>query len=192
MNLQTSRAVGGIGALLIVLGVIPGFIGISDYGAVRAIGIIFILISLYKLANIHKNKSIFTNAFIGGAIIIGSTFVSTLAIENWLMSSLPDFNNISAILSFVGTLLTVFIVFVIFLIIAAFFVRRSLNELAVCSDTDQFAGTGKLLLVGAVLTIIAIGILIVMIAFIMLAIAFFKMKEPQHTPPATIEPTTTI
>jgi|GEM_PF-5603816 len=84
-------------------------------------------------------------------------------------------NSITGALSFY----LYFVIFVVFYIVAAFFVRRSLNELAARSGVSLFATAGLLLFIGAILTLIVIGALIMWVSFVVLAIAFFKLKEPQ-------------
>jgi len=71
----------------------------------------------------------------------------------------------------------------ILLVIAAIFYRKSLNMLSSKSGVGMFSTAGLLLLIGAVLTIIVIGVIVVWIAMILLAVAFFSIK------PATAQAT---
>jgi uncharacterized membrane protein len=65
------------------------------------------------------------------------------------------------------------------LVITAIFLRKSLGLLSNKTGVGLFGTTGLLILVGAVLTIIAIGLILVWIAMLILAIAFFQMKPQQ-------------
>ncbi|XHH09487.1 MAG: DUF996 domain-containing protein [Candidatus Bathyarchaeia archaeon] len=210
MNFETSKILGGIGALLLFLGILP-YIGY--FGIVEIIGLILVMVSLYGLADFYRERGIFTNALYGvlaaivGAVIASVVTVVTVlaSLTDFLYQIYPDWNgdwatiqgltpntaNIdpSAIIPFITGLLLVFVVIWIFAIIAAFFVRRSLKELAVRSGTGLFATAGLLLLIGAVLIIIfGLGLLLIWIAALLLAIAFFTMKAPEPVPPP---PTTT-
>jgi uncharacterized membrane protein len=81
----------------------------------------------------------------------------------------------------------------IFGIVTAFFVRRSLNQVSSKTSVGLFSTAGLLLLVGAILTIIIIGLLLIWIAALILTIAFFTMKPQPEQPPvsiATSAPTT--
>jgi uncharacterized membrane protein len=69
----------------------------------------------------------------------------------------------------------------VFATIAAFFARRSLKELATHSGIKRFTTIGLLLLIGAILAIVLIGVLLVWIAILILAITFFSMKKPDTT-----------
>jgi uncharacterized membrane protein len=67
-------------------------------------------------------------------------------------------------------------VFWIFIIIAAFFVRRSLKNLSMKTSVGLMSTGALLLLIGAVLTIVVIGIFLMWIAILLIAIAFFQIK----------------
>jgi uncharacterized membrane protein len=72
----------------------------------------------------------------------------------------------------------------VFVVVAAIFLRRSLNTLSEKSSTHMFTTTGLLILIGGILTIIAIGVILLWVALILLAIAFFEIKtEPIQAQP---------
>jgi uncharacterized membrane protein len=209
MTFETSKILGGIGALLIFLGVLPY---ISYFGIVEVIGVILVLVSLNGLANTYRDRSIFNNAIFGVlALVVGSiisavvVFVTVLTsftdflyqvFPDWngdwstIQSLTPDTSNLdpSALIPFITGMLLIFVVVWIFAIIAAFFIRRSLRQVAVHSGTGLFATAGLLFLIGAILIIaFGLGAILVWIAALILAIAFFTMKAPQSitTPPVT-------
>jgi len=209
MTLETSKMLGGIGALLMFVGVLPY---ISYLFILEIIGVILVLISLNGLANFYKERGIFSNALygvlaaiVGGIIAITVMFTTVFSsLMNFLEQIYPGWNGDWAALqgltpntnidpSTVLPILTGMILFVvivwIFSIIAAFFVRRSLKELSIRSGTGLFATSGLLLLIGAVLVIIGVGLLLVWIALLLLAIAFFTMKAPETVPPPPIDVT---
>ncbi|MCL1977868.1 MAG: DUF996 domain-containing protein [Candidatus Bathyarchaeota archaeon] len=206
MNLETSKLLGGIGALLMFLGGITLYIGYY-FGILEIVGIILVLLSLHSLANFYGNRGIFNNALFGvlaaviGAIIsVVVTVVAVLAslkdflyqvFPGWdgnyasLQNLTPDTANFdpSTVTAFLIGILLVLVVVWVFAIISAFFVRRSLKELSVRSGSGLFATAGLLMLIGAVLTVILIGVILVWISALILAIAFFTMKEPEPVPP---------
>ena len=71
--------------------------------------------------------------------------------------------------------------------------RKSFNSLAQKSGEHMFETAGTLLFVGAILTIVLVGFLLIFIAWIMATIAFFSIKVPQqsygYAPPPTATPT---
>ncbi|MDR2203738.1 MAG: DUF996 domain-containing protein [Nitrososphaerota archaeon] len=211
MKFKTSKILGGVGALLMFLGGILSFMNSLYFTITEIMGIILVLLSLYSLANFYKNKNgIFYNALFGVltaivGVVTASVFMMTTvlsSIEKFLYQMYPNWNgdmaslqdltpnttnlDFSAITSFIIGLLLVLIVLSISAIIAAFFIRRSLIKLSTYSETGLFATAGTLLLIGALLTILLVGILFVWITGLILAIAFFSMKEHEHATTHTI------
>ena len=217
MTIESSRTLGGVGAILMLVGTLP-VLGTYSFGIVALVGLILVLIALYGFANIYKEKGIFNNSLygviagiVGLAIASAVLIVSVLAnLRNFLqqlypswngswssISSLsgktPDTSNItmSSIGPFLAGILTVLLIIWIFLIVWAFFARRSLGTLSTKTGVGLFSTAALLLLIGAVLTIIIIGFLLMWIAVLLMAIAFFQIKtEPAQPPPpmATIPP----
>jgi len=209
MDLQTSKLLGGIGALIIFLSVFTILIrNVTPIGITVIIGSMLVLISLYSLAKIYKDKAIFTNALYGALTAIIGTIISSIAaiiiilptIMNLIRqaSQIADGNPGDIVSGFLNTIdttfilqifngvLTVYYVMCLFIIIAMFFTYRSLKKLAKQSNTNLFATTGLMLIIGALTTLFFIGLLLLWISTLMLAIAFFTLKEPKPTPPPTI------
>jgi len=185
MNLQTSKNLGIFGVFIIFLDailsgftLIPTVPNISLYFIPRIIGIILILISLYHLANIYQTKTIYTNARNGATVAIIGTILNIPIVR--ILS--PVMTNTTSLTPIAGLILQ-FTILVVFLTIAAYFVRRSLNELATKSGINDFTTAGNYLFIGAILTIVAFGLLVMGIAFLILANALSKMKNTNPTPP---------
>lgn len=203
MNFETGRMLGGIGALMMFICGLLTFFNIFAGGIIGLIGLILVLISLNDLANFYKSRAIFNNALygviatvVGVAVAVAVAFFAVLVslqdliyaiYPQWngdwgsLQGFTPDTSNIdpSAVFPFLAALLLVLVVVWIFAIIATFFVRRSLKEVSVKSATGLFSTTGLLFLIGAVLIIIfGLGILLMWIATLILAVAFFTLKPP--------------
>lgn len=205
MNLMTTKYLGGIGALLLFIGVIPG---ISAYGILGFAGLIMVLAALYGLAGVYREQGIFNNAIlgtaigVGGIVIIGVAVFFTLIdflkaiIPGWTgdWTSLQNVNpaDISANITFqtIQPFITSFLVALLLLFViavaVAFFFRRSFILVANKTGTSLFATTGLLLLIGAIFTIILIGLLLIWISMLILAIAFFTIRTqtpfPQQAP----------
>jgi uncharacterized membrane protein len=206
MNLETSKTLGGIGALLMFLGIFPY---ISTMGIVEIVGIILVLIGLYGIGNFYRERSIFNNAIygvisavIGVVIAVAVAFTVFLtSFSDFLQQIYPEWDGTwssisslqsmtpntnfdpAAILPFLTGFLLIIVVVWIFSVISTFFVRRSLREVSVRSGTGLFSTAGLLLLIGAVLIIIfGLGLLLMWIAALLLAIAFFTMKTGEPVP----------
>jgi uncharacterized membrane protein len=207
MEIQTTKALGGIGAILMFIGVIPY---ISYFGIIELIGLILVMIALYGLANYYKETGIFNNALygliigiVGGVVAAVALFIAVLtSLTDFLYAIFPDWNGDWTALSgltpntsnltldtigpFIAGIVTVLVILWVFGIASAFFIRRSFGALSAKSGIGYFSIAGLLILIGAILTIVLIGLLLVWIGFLLLAIAFFSIK------PMAAQPTTPV
>jgi uncharacterized membrane protein len=206
MNWESSKNLGGIGAILMFIGLIP-IPGTQPFlGIIAIIGFILVLIALHGFANYYKESGIFSNAlysFIAGIVGIAVSGVSifyiifdTTILTNLLYKIYPGWNgNWSSLAgltptttNIIGAILVVLVVLWIFTIVAAFFARRSLKALSVKASVGLFSTAALLLIIGAVLTILLIGLLLMWIAVLLIAIAFFQIKPQPEQPVATMAP----
>ena len=213
MTLESSKTLGGIGAILLFIGVIPF---VQYLWVIGLVGIVLILVALHDLSNYYNAGDIFRNVLYGvvtgivgivTAVVVAiagilanfsniKDFISTLY-PGWngdwstLSGLTPDTSNITPtnvlplITGVIAVVLVVLVIIWIFAIVSAFFVRRSLKEVSEKSNVGSFGTAGILLLIGAFLIIIfGLGLLLMWIAALILAIAFFKLK-PHEQPMAT-------
>jgi uncharacterized membrane protein len=205
MTLESSRTLGGIGAILMVIGPLA-----SVYtGIIGLVGLILVLVAFNGLADYYKERRIFNNVIFGVilaiiGVVIAVAVVVTAAIDmlpilgihisNWTdWTALQNFNwqgftNWSALAPYVAAIVGALVVLFVFIVVAAIFLRRSLNTLSEKSGTHLFATTGLLVLIGAALTVIVIGFVLLWVAMILLAVAFFEIKTEQTQPQTTKTP----
>lgn len=206
MTLQSNKTLGGVGALLMVISpfLVSGFTLLGGL-----VGLILVLIAVKGLSEHYKEASIFNNSLygvilsiVGGVVFVAALFVTALsfftnvlgielstafsdptAFSNIDWTEAIVFDNLMAhVAALVGSLAILFI----FVAVAAIFYRKSLTTLAEKTGVGRFGTAGLLLLVGAVLTIIAIGFLLIWVALILLTVAFFQIRaEPPQPPPMT-------
>jgi len=198
MTLESDKTLGGIGALLVVI----GFLGFFAYGYVAIlalIGMIITLIALKGMSDHYKEAGIFNNALYGViTLIIGVVaFIATLAVVILMaLSSLAIdwtdpaaihayFMNFGNIGDIIGAAIGALVVLFVFAIVSAIFFRKSLTSLSAKSGENIFATAGLLWLIGAVLTIILVGFILIGIAWILIAVGFFSIKPtaPSQSPP---------
>jgi len=206
VTLETNKNLGGIGAILMFIGFLPY---ISFYGILPLVCLILVMIAMYGLAKEYMESGIFNNALYGiitaivGGIIFAAVAVFALFsffaefgvdlgagnIADWtaIMSGM-DWTNLS--LDFMGIftdfalyIVLDLVVLFVFVIITAVFLRKSLRALSAKSGVGMFGTTGLIILIGAVLTIIAIGLILIWISLLLLAVAFFQIKPQQAQPP---------
>ncbi len=197
MTFETSKTLSGVGSLLIVIGAAAGFAA-SYSGILTLIGIIMVLIGLNGLANYYKEEGIFKNALysiiiaIVGCVvsigIIAASAVSALAdlgidwanIEDWanigtdVGTVFTDF-DFSTIATLLGAILVGVIILFVVMIVAMYFLRKSMNQLSTKSGIGLFGTAGILVLIGAVIPIV--GLLIIWIGFILATVAFFQLEK---------------
>jgi len=213
MEIESSKNLGGVGALLIFIG--PILSALPRVGAwtglLSLIGAILVLIALKGFADYYREAGIFNNALyaiitaiVGAVATIGVVFVAFVDLFAELNIQIADFQdgsrlgeifseatNFDVILRFAGIIILALVILFIVLVITAFFLRRSLILMASKTGVGLFGTTGLMLLLGAVFTIIfGLGILLFWFSMLLLAIAFFSIR-PQQLPPASTTSTQT-
>jgi len=211
MTLESSKTLGGIGAILLLIGLIP----YSYIGVIALVGFILVLIALHGLADYYKEDGIFNNALYGFIAAIVGVVAAAIAIVyvifdtsilktllediypgwtygDWskLPSLTPQTTNIpmSDVTPVLGAIFAVLAILWIFLIISAFFNRRSLKMLSAKASVGLFSTAGLLLIIGAILAIVLIGFVLMWIAVLLIAIAFFQIKSQPEQPVAPAAP----
>ncbi len=205
MSIETSKILGGIGALLMFIGILPY---INYFGVIELVGLILVMAALYGLGSQYREGGIFNNALygliigiVGGVVSVAVIIITVLtSLTDFLYEVFPDWNgdwtalsgltpnpsniSLSSITPFLAGIFAVLTILWVCSIIAAFFFRRSLGMLSTKSGVGLFSTAGLLLLIGAVLIILGIGLILIWISALLLAIAFFRIR-PQQTQPTT-------
>lgn len=206
MNFETSKNLGGVGAILLFVSVIP-YISTYTFGVLGLVGLILLLLGMKGLAEYYREAGIFNNALYGTITgIVGVVvFVAILitAVLGFISNIIPNWNGdwtsigqinpadistnigLSTIGPFVAAILVSFVVLFVFVLVGALLYRKSLNLLREKTGVGMFGTAATLLLIGGVLTIIGIGLILVWIAVLLVAIAFFQLRP---TPPQTETP----
>jgi uncharacterized membrane protein len=214
MTLESSKNLGGIGAILILVG---SLVSTYTFGVLDLIGVILVFVALNGLANYYHERGIFTNAIyslVAGVVGVVAAAAAALYIifdttilTGFLKDLYPSWNGswstisslsgmtpstssitTSDITSILGAVFLVLVVLWVFAIVAAFFARRSLKTLSSKASVGLFSTAALLLIIGAFLTIIFIGAILMWIAVLLIAIAFFQIKPQPEQPPATMAP----
>ncbi|PVX25649.1 MAG: hypothetical protein CW716_07605 [Candidatus Bathyarchaeum sp.] len=205
MTLETNKTLGGVGALLMVISPFSGFVAGTFGSILGLVGLILVLISMKGLADHYNEGGIFNNTLYGviltivggvifvAAIVLGAVgLLSELNLDVATLSTDPsaisavDWQGIitfSNIWDYLVIILASLVILFVFVVIAAIFYRKSLNSLAQETGVGLFGTTGLILLIGAVLTIIVIGFLLLWVAMILLTVAFFSIKTESAQPP---------
>ncbi len=180
-----------------------GSLGIHYLGYVLPIiGLIMTLIAVKYIADVVQDQAIFKNVIVGVVLAIAGVVVLGVLVLGSIGNVITNFGGIrsgSTSFSFatttngngqvvpvipqtlMGAILTIlagFAILWILLIISSIFVRRGYNLAAVKLNVKLFRTSALLYLIGAILTIaFGIGLIIVLIAQILLIIAFFSIPD---------------
>ncbi len=184
-SLESSKNLAGIGAILLFLSFIP---------VVGIIGLILLFVGMKGLSEYYKEPEIYQNALRG--LLFG--IIAIVALTAGIILAF-----IIGIFTFgFGALLTIFAVLVIvfiFYVIAAMYLKKAFTMLAQRTGEHSFETAGFLLWLGAILSIIFVGLILIFVAWIFATIGFFAIRTPSqptgYSPPpqaATPPPTQAI
>ena len=198
MTLESSKILGGIGAILLFIGVLPF---VQYTWIISIIGIILILVALHDFSNIYRERGIFSNALYGVVVaVVGGIIAGVIAfavvlsnIKDLVTQLYPGWNgdwstlqgmtantnlDPTTIFPLISGLLVVLVIVWVVSIIAAFFIYRSLKQVSTKSNMGLFGTAGLILLIGAIIPII--GLILMWISALILAIAFFTLKHQEQ------------
>ncbi|HXW95419.1 MAG TPA: DUF996 domain-containing protein [Nitrososphaerales archaeon] len=159
-KLGDAKTLGGIGAILLL---IPG---------ISIVGYILILIATKYVSDELGDKSIFDNMLY--AVIAGIVGVAAAA---FIIFTGAAFSAITFTGSAIAGVIVGLAVAWIALIISSIFIRRAYNTMATKLNVGTFRTAGTLYFVGAILTIILVGLIVLLVAAILQIIAFFGIPD---------------
>jgi len=173
-NVESSKTLAGVGSILLILSIVP------YAGAVLGIiGIILLLIGIKGLASYYQNNEIYQNSLTGVIFYIIALIAAAVAVVALVIGFASIIGFAVGIIVFILALIVAFI----FYLLAAMHLRKTFDVLAQKSGEQSFATAGTLLWLGAILTIVFVGLILIFIAWIFATIGFFSMKlQPQQQP----------
>lgn len=159
-RLGDAKILGGIGSILLL---IPG---------VSIVGYILILIAGKYVSDELGDRSIFDNmlyAVIAGIIGVAAAafIIFTGAVFSFYTFTMSAFTGLIAglVVAWIG------------LIVSSVFLRRAYDTMATKLNVGMFRTAGMLYFIGAILTIVLVGFLILFVAAIVQIVAFFSIQE---------------
>ena len=195
-SLNEVKNLGGIGSILVLLAIVP------TVGVVLAIvGLILVLVALKYASDILGDSRIFMNmlyAVILGIIglVVGVVAVVAVVFQaiglGYLSSSFaytgPTTVAPGNIMGLLGSVLLGLVAVWICFLVSSLFLRRSYGELGRRLNVGLFGTAALLYLIGAVLTIILIGFLLIFVADILFIVAFFTINTQMPPPMPSAQP----
>lgn len=183
MALSQAKTYGGIGAILALIGG-----AIPKLGSVLSIvGIVLILLAVKEIADEVGDEAVFKNYLISFILQVGAFVALIIAIVAVLGTSIiamggprafeHEMQDFGAIMAIIGSILVGFIIFWILFSLGSYYLKKSYELIAEYTDVDLFKTTGLLYFIGALTSIILIGLLIILVARILEIVAYFSLPE---------------
>lgn len=189
-QLSQAKTLGGVGAILMLLSFLPAV------GWLLAIaGAVMVLVAIKYISDIVQDSSIFNNTLIAvllgivglvvGVVVIIGTVLATFGlgtISSWFAYGFPGATNPPTVPSgdfislILGALTGLAIIWVL-LLVSAIFLRRSYSTMSRKLGVGMFGTTGLIYLIGAALTIVLVGIILLFVAMILNIVAFFSIPD---------------
>ena len=186
-SLESSKNLAGIGSILLILSFVPAagwIIGI--------IGVILLLMGIRGLATYYQSNEIYSNALSGVIYYVIALVATGVALGGLAFGGMFGAFTAGSLIGiglgifvFVAALVVAFI----FFLLASMRIRRSLSMLAQKTGEHLFETAGLIFFIGAILTIVFVGLALILVAWIMATIAFFSIRIPQQ-PYTYTQPTT--
>jgi len=186
-TLSQVKTYGGIGSILILLAPVP------SVGWLLAIaGFVLSLIAVKYISDIYKDSAIWNNMLISIAAAVAGVLVGTfillgaffrfLGLNNLTIGDLSSSFNPSTVPTgdWVGLILwalTGLAAMWALLTVSGVFFRRGYRRVASELHINLFATAGLLFLIGAATTIVLVGFILIPIAILLLAIAYFSIQD---------------
>ncbi len=181
-----AKIYGGLGSILVILTVAP------SVGWVLGIaGFILILIAIHKLSVGLGDRQIFTNAILSVvfaivAVALAAFFVIAVFLHyvgvnypNGFPYMMEQYQNVGTanLTAAILILLPALIVTWVLLILSGYFIHKSYGEISKRLNISLFGTGGLLYLIGSITVIIMVGFLLLIVAQIIIAIAFFSIPD---------------
>jgi uncharacterized membrane protein len=183
-NLGSAKIMGGIGAILMLVG------GFVPTGFLSIVGFILVVVAVKYISDEVRDKSIFINfllfVILNIVAVIAIFALVFYAIGGWsyfavFTSAEFTITDYNSFINFLEDILIIcilgFVIYWILSIVAALFLKKSFDSITKFTRVDLFKTTGLVYLIGAFLLIIGIGAFIILIADILMIIAFFSLPD---------------
>lgn len=159
-KLGDAKVLGGVGSILLL---IPG---------VNIVGYILILIATKYVSDQLGDSSIFDNMLYAVIAGIVGAVAAAFIIFSGAVFGVFAFSG-SAIAGVIGGLAVAWIA----LIVSSIFIRRAYDTMATKLIVGTFGTAGLLYFIGAILTIVLVGFLLLFVAAILQIVAFFSIQD---------------
>ena len=181
VNFEYSKTLAIEGSVMLLLSFIP-YVG----WVLGIIGVVLLLRSMKEFSGYYQDEKIYQNALTGVKFYIIAVLAAAVAIVGITIGvwSATGFTANFVLTAGFGVGVVAFLVGLVvafvFYVLAASHLKRTFYTLAEKSGEDSFRTAATILWIGSILTIIGIGLLLILVAWIFATIGFFTMKSRQY------------
>lgn len=197
MDLKNAKLMGGIGAILSLLGFVP------EGAWVFAIaGLVLVFIAIKQISEAVDNKKIFSNYLVAFILDLVGAFVAVIAViaTVWALArpreisnfTIPGMINGQRLLNNFGgrffdagtiAIIVALIVAIALVIIASYFTKLSFEGIAKGTRVEYFKTSGMLMFIGSILLVVfGIGAIVMFVGAILEIISFFSLPDKLEKP----------
>jgi uncharacterized membrane protein len=181
VNFQYSKTLAIEGSVLLWLTAVP-YVG----WVLGIIGIVLLLRGMKEFSNFYQDEKIYQDSIAGVkfyviALIAAAVAIASITLGVWSATGFTSnfvFTSGLAVGLIAG--FAALVVAFVFNVLASLHLKKVFNTLAQKTGEGSFNTASTLLFVGSILTIIGVGLVLIVIAWIFATIGFFTMKAPQH------------
>lgn len=188
-TLSQVKTYGGIGSILTLLAPLPTF-----GWALAIAGFVLMLVSVKYLSEIFNDSSILNSMIVsiiaavagvvvGAAVVIGSV-LRFMGLNGVLWSDWANLNPstvpVGDWVGLAGSIIAGIAVMWVLLTISGYYLKRGYGKIASRLNISLFGTAGLIFLIGAATTIVFVGFLLIPIALILLAVAYFSIQDTSH------------
>ncbi len=179
-TISQAKIYGGIGSILVLLSFIP------TVGWILAIvGFILTVIAIKYISESVNDPSIFRNAIIAyviaivGIVVVGVVVAAVIfgLVGLGALAGGPVGATTGGVMGVLASVVVALVVIWILLILSGYFIRKTYNSISAKLNVGMFRTAALVYFIGAALTIILIGFVILLVAQILLVIAYFSIPD---------------
>ncbi len=182
VNFEYAKTLCGEGSVLLLLSLVP-YVG----WVLGIVGVVLLLRGMRELSSYYQDDTIYRDTWTGVkyliiAIVAAAVASAAAIIGVWSATGFITGQFVPTATFAVGVVITLagLVAAFVFYILAASHLRRMFNSLARKTRESSFYTSGTLLWVGAILTIVVVGLVLIFVSWIFSTIGFFAMKSKQY------------
>jgi len=153
------------------------------------IGFILILVAIREISEVVADRSIFNDMLVAVGLAIAGIIVGVLVVVGSVLHFLgmnalnlgPNFNPSTVPtgdwVGLIGSVLVGLVVIWAMMLVSAIYVRRAYGEISSKLGVSMFETAGLVYLIGAATTIILVGFVLLLVAQVLVVVAFFSIEE---------------